>query len=118
MKKIITAISLCLVSVMLLSLLASCGVEKKLAGTWVELDEDGNETDTILVLASDGTGSVTEDGMSGSVTWTIDGDKIFITVSMCGMSDSSECTFKVSGDTLTLTDAEGDSEIYRKKSSK
>ena len=115
MKKIITTVSLCLVFVMLLSLLASCGSKKTLVGTWAELDSDGKETGVILVLANDGTGSISQDGMSGSISWSINGNKIFLTVSMCGVTETSECTYELSGNTLTLTSAEGEKEVYRKK---
>ena len=109
MKKTIRIISVCLAIVMLTSLLSACSADKKFVGTWNEVD--GGET---MVLASDGTGSITEDGMSGSVNWHLDGDKVFLTISLCGMAETTEFTYKFSGDTLTLTDEYGDSSVYRK----
>ena len=116
MRKLITTISLCLVSVVLLSLLASCG-GNPLVGTWVEINPQGNETGSELVLANDGTGSVTDEGLSGSVKWSVNGNRIFLTVSMCGVSDTTECTYTLDGDKLTLVDTEGETMIYRRKSS-
>ena len=109
MKKTIRIISVCLVIVMLTSILSACGVDKKFVGTWQEVDGD-----TTLVLANDGTGSITESGVSGSVNWNLDDDKVFITISICGMTETEEFSYKFSGDTMALTDAEGETTVYRK----
>ena len=116
MRKLIATISLCLVSVVLLSLLASCG-GSPLVGTWVEINSQGNETGTEIVLANDGTGSVTEDGLSGSLQWSVKGNQLFLTVSMCGVSDTTEFTYTLDGDKLTMVDTEGETTVYRRKSS-
>ena len=118
MKKFIRILSLCLIAVMLLSVLASCGdskEKKKFVGTWLEINSKGEEKGEKLVLAKDGTGSVSEDGMSGSVKWKLDGEKVFITVSICGETQTQECTYEFSGDKMILTDDDGDETIYRKK---
>ena len=110
MKKYITIISVCLVIVMFASLLSACGNGKKFVGTWKEVDSDST-----LVLANDGTGSLTtEDGISGSVNWSLEDDKIFMNISICGMSMTKEFTYEFSGDTMTLTDAEGEITVYEK----
>ena len=116
MKKMITMISVCLVAALLLSLLSSCGVKKKFVGSWELLNSDGEPEGTVLVLADDGTGSITQEGMSGSVTWSIEDDTLFLTISICGMSETQECTYKFSGDQMILTNADGDETVYRKKS--
>ena len=117
MKKLLSVISLCLVLVMLTSALASCSNRSKLVGTWQEVNEDGEfvSNGEVLVFANDGTGSVTSDGMSGSLTWSVDGDTLFVTTSLCGVSKSSELKYKLSGKTLTLTDLDGEVTTYRKR---
>ena len=109
MKRTIRIFSICLIIVMLTSMLSACDASKKFVGTWEEV-----ESGATLVLANDGTGSVSEDGMSGSVTWSVEKDKIFLTVSVCGMTETTECTYEFSGDTMTLTDAEGEVTVYKK----
>lgn len=109
MKKTISIISLCLVIVMLASMLSACSGDKKFVGTWQEVNGD-----TTLVLANDGTGSISESGLSGSVNWSVDNNKVFITVALCGMTETEEYSYKFSGDTMTLTDAEGESTVFSK----
>ena len=118
MKKFLSIISLVLVFVMLTSVLSSCNNNrKKFVGTWQEIDEDGEfvSDGEVLVFANDGTGSVTSDGISGSMSWSVDGDKLFMTLSMCGISQSQEFHYKFSGKTMILTDLDGETSIYRKK---
>ena len=118
MKKKLSVISLCVVVVMLVSLLSACGnSNKKFIGTWEEINSDGEllSDGTTLVLANDGTGSITSDGISGSVTWSVEKDKVFISISLCGMTEATECTYEFSGNTMTLVDEDGGETIYRKK---
>lgn len=118
MKKTLAIVSMCLVLVMIVPLLSSCSNRKKFVGTWDELDSDGDiayDGET-LVFANDGTGSYEAPGGNyGSLTWSVEKNKVFITVSMCGMSNSQEFTYKFSGDTLILTDTEGEVTVYRKR---
>ena len=116
MKKLIIAVALCLIAVMALTAFAGCkkSDEKKFIGTWYELDEDGNKTGTTLVLAKKGEGSITEEGMSGSVKWSVEKNKLFLTMSVCGMTQSEEFTYKFSGKKLILTDSDGDTTTYTK----
>ena len=119
MKRLISILSLCLVAVVLVSSLLSCdGVEKKFVGTWESVESDAESESETLVLANDGTGSIESDGMSGSVSWSVDGDKAFFTVSMCGMTETQEYTYEFDGDKMILTDEDGEQTIYRKHSSK
>lgn len=117
MKKFIGIVSLCLVAVMLVSVLASCGVEKKFTGTWEKLDSDGEPTGEVLTLANDGTGSISEDGISGSVNWSVEKDTLFLSISMCGVSSTTEFSYKFSGNTMTLSNEEEGESVYRKKNS-
>lgn len=115
MKKYLKLFSLLLVSVLLVSALSSCGYKSKFCGTWVELDSDGNEeTGDNLVLAKDGTGSIVDDGISGSVQWSVDNDKLFMTCSICGMTQTLEFTYEFDGDKMILTEKDGDVTVYRK----
>ena len=117
MKKLLSVISLCLVLVMLTSALASCSNRSKLVGTWQEVNEDGEfvSNGEVLVCANDGTGSVSNDELSGSLTWSVDGDTLFMTLSMCGTTTSEECKYKISGNILTLTASDGEVTTYRKR---
>ena len=116
MKKFISILSLCLVAAMLIPMLVSCDAKDKFVGTWEELDDDGTVTGTTMTLANDGTGSISSDGMSGSISWSVEKDKLFLTVSICGMSETSELTYKFSGKTMILTDTDGETTTYRKVS--
>ena len=109
MKKTTRILSLCLALILMASLLAACSSNSEFVGTW---KEEGS--DTKLVLASDGSGSVSEQGVSGSVKWNVEGDKVFITVSICGMSETDEYTYEFSGDTMTLTENNGNTTVYTK----
>lgn len=109
MKKAISIISLCLVIVMITFSLSACGVDKKFVGTW---KEEGSSS--VMVLASDGTGSINEDGISGSVNWSVENNKLFLTVSLCGLSETMECTYEFSGDTMTLNELDGTTYVYHK----
>lgn len=109
MKRISRIISVCLVIVILTCLMSACGSSKKFVGTW---ERDGSEE--IMVLANDGTGSTSEAGLSGSIVWSVEKDKVFITISACGMTETNEYAYEFSGDTMTLTNADGDELVYRK----
>lgn len=118
MKKFNRIIALCLIAVVSMTMLTACGGnKKKFVGTWEELDADGEVSyyGTTLVLANDGTGSAQQDGMTASVTWSVEKDKVFITLSMCGVTETEEYTYKFSGDTLIMTDHDGEETVYRKK---
>ena len=120
MKKFIRIIALCLVAVMLMSSFASCGNKRKFVGTWQELDEDGevsSDSETI-VLANDGTGSASADGLTASVKWSVEKDKLFVTISVCGVTETEEYTYKFSGNKMILTDQDGEQTVYVKKGSK
>ena len=112
MRRSISIVFICLVVVMLICLLSACDANKKFVGTWKQ-----DETGETLVLANDGTGSISVSGeydISGSVTWSVENDKIFLSVSLCGMSETQEYTYKFSGDTMILTNTEGEETVYRK----
>lgn len=109
MKTLKRTLSLLLIFVLLAAALSACSSSKKLVGTW-----NSESTGTTLVLANDGTGSITEDGMSGSVRWSVEKDSLFLTISICGMTETSEFTYKLSGSTLTLIDSDGEAEIFQK----
>ncbi|MBO4277908.1 MAG: hypothetical protein J5925_05890 [Clostridia bacterium] len=115
MKKTLSVIALMLVALMLVPALVSCGSNGDFVGTWEEVDENGESKGETLTLANDGTGSVSSSGVSGSVKWDVSGDKITLTVSLCGMTETNEYTYEFSGDNLILTDAEGGKTIYKKK---
>lgn len=115
MKKTMRIVALCLAVVMMLALFAGCsGEEKKFIGTWYELDEEGNKIESKLVFAKGGEGTVSEEGISGSLKWSVSGDKLTLTVSLCGMEETKECTYEFSGDKLIITDADNKKTTYSK----
>ena len=108
MKNTMRIIALCLLAVMMLALFVGCSSEEKqFIGTWYLLDEEGNKTSSTLVLAKDGEGTISEEGISGSVKWSLNNGKLSLTVSICGMSETEEYSYEFSGDKLILTDSEG-----------
>ena len=104
-----------LLVVILVSLLSAGITNQKFVGTWDEIDSDGNLEGETIVFANDGTGSVKSSGISGSLSWNVRGNKVFITVSLCGITETEEMSYKFSGDTLTLVDEDGEESIYRKR---
>ena len=115
MKKTMRIVALCLLAVMVLGLFAGCSsAEKQFIGTWYELDEEGNKTESKIVFAKGGEGTVGSDGISGSLKWSVSGDKLTLTVSICGMEETTECTYEFSSDKLIMTDADGKKTTYSK----
>lgn len=142
MKTLIKSISLCLASLLLLASLCSCGelfssfqdsledngVELdfsrrhsswkaegdalRFVGTWYGYNDDGSLSET-LVLEKDGTGTVTEDGLTGDVLWKVDGDLFYLKATVVVLSTSYELSYAVTDTELTLTDREtGEVTVY------
>jgi len=116
MKKAVLFIAAFMAMVMLVGTFTGCNVkEKQFIGTWHEINENGEETGEVLVLAKGGEGSISDSGTTGSVKWSVEEDKIFITMSMCGMTETKECTYEISGNKMTLTENDGSVSVYIKK---
>ena len=117
MRKNIGWIALVLVSVMVLSMFLGCGGSRsRFIGTWLEVDESGEETGEKLVLAKNGEGSISESGITGSVKWSVEKDSFFLTISICGMTETQECKYEFSGNKLILTKVEdGTTSTYIKQ---
>lgn len=105
MKKF-KVLALVLAAVMLVGMFAACngGHNRKIVGKWVEVDDDG-EGDT-YTFARNGKGSVSGDGMSGDMTWSTEKDVLTMTLSICGMTETQEVRFKISGKIMTWYDIE------------
>ncbi|MBQ0110198.1 MAG: hypothetical protein KBS44_07995 [Clostridiales bacterium] len=114
MKKFIKLFSLCLAVLFIVSVFSSCGSKNKLIGTWVLLDEDKNSADEKLILADDGTGTIKSGMLSSSLTWSAENGQLFITSSVCGMTNMTGYSYKIFGDVLILTDENGEEQMYRK----
>ncbi len=117
-KIIIIAVILGIVAVIGAAISSAFGTTQQFVGTWYEIDEYGEEVynGETVYFASDGTGSVDiGSGPSGSLKWSVEDGKLIVTVSMCGMTQTSEASYEFSGDTLILTDEEGEQTFYRKK---
>lgn len=102
MKKIKRVSVLVLVLVFALSF-AACGGSKSVAGTWVI---EGTDSDiSSLELKSDGTGKISLGGsISLDLTYTTEKDKLTLTMSYLGQTESEEYTYSVKDKKLTLTD--------------
>ena len=115
MIKSMRIVALCLAVVMMLALFAGCSSEeKKLIGTWYELDSEGNKTNTKIVFAKNGEGTFSGDGLTGTIKWSVDNGKISLTVSVCGSAQQTEGTYKFDGDNLILVDEKGNETAYSK----
>ncbi len=116
MKKSFRIAALCLTAIMVIGLFAGCGKKNKLVGTWEAVDAGGKPTGDILTLARNGQGSIkdADSGMSGDVKWSVKGNTITMTVSICGMSETTEGTYTVSGKKLTIITDEGASYYIKK----
>ena len=113
MKKMRILAVLLVSALFLAGLLSACSNEKKLVGTWVAEDDDSSS----ITFASDGSGTVRESGLNGDITWSAEGNKLTITISMCGSSETSEYRYSVNGKTLTLTgiDDPDDVTVFKKQ---
>ena len=115
MKKSVKILALCLVALTVMTVLSGCGERDKFVGTWV--DENGNT----LVLANNGEGSMRSEGGSSSfdvpvsVKWSVDKEKLFLTASACGMSESVEYSYSFSGNQMILTELDGTVTTFVKK---
>ena len=118
MKKSVKVIVLSLIAIMMVVGLSSCGERNKFVGTWAKLDSDGNRTDEMLVLAKNGEGSLS--GSSDIVTsvgvkWSVEKDRLFLTASACGLTESYEYTYSFEGNKMILKTLDGDVESYIKR---
>ena len=111
MGKRLYVIWICLVVAIAFTAFAGCsngGHNGKFVGTWYEVDSEGHKKNSKLVLTKNGEGSFTQDGLSGNVNWHIEKNKLFLSVSMCGMTETDECSYEFSGNKLILTESDGD----------
>lgn len=99
-----------LVAVLVFTLsLVGCG--NSIVGTW-KGSQDGVEM--TFTFEKDGTGKTGVAGMTLDTTWKTDGNKLSITMSFLGQSDTQEFEYSVSGDTLKLT-ADGSTVEFKKQ---
>lgn len=91
--------------------------EEELIGTW-ELDmgdEDyGIDLGGDMEFKSNGKVSLSVLGMNIDGTYTVSGNNLSITYSVLGTESTTEYTFSISGDTLTLN-SDGVTETYKRK---
>lgn len=81
-------------------LLVACG-KTSMTGTW---NTDGDQDQESFTFNDDGTGTMNlGDDISVNITYKTDGDKLTITTSFLGTSESEDYTYKIKGKTLTLT---------------
>ncbi len=117
MKRNVRIIALCLVMLMIMTVLTACGDREKFVGTWIQ--QEGENIDAILVLSKNGEGSMTTSGGSinvpSGVKWSIDKNKLYISYSACGMSETREYSYKFSGNKMILTESDGTVTIYVKQ---
>ena len=116
MKKLAVIFVFLLILVTLAGTLSACSGKKQLVGAWELVDEEGDE-EAELVLADNGTGTMKEDGMSANVTWSVSGNKLTLTISVCGESETTVYKYSVHGKTLKLisVDDPDDVVVWKKK---
>jgi len=114
MKKSIRIIALVLAALMLSGLFGACKHSSALAGTWYEIDGNDEKTGSKMVLARNGEGYL--DSESSNFTWETSGNKLKITISVCGETQTYEYKYKLSffGNKLTMTDPDGNVKYYTK----
>lgn len=110
---IISAIAVLVVAIVAIVLVLVLGVDKEtkpLIGTWVT--EDGVE----MTLKKNNEGTMGEDGFNLPITWKKSGDKLELTVSFMGMSETESMTIvEVTKKKLVLEDEYGDQQVFTKK---
>ena len=131
LKKLITLLSVCVLAVIAAVGCKNSDTEEattkeaaSIVGTWkVNLDEmEGAEDaedmedagisfnlDILYTFEDDGTGSVTALGMTVDFEYAIEGNKLSLTMTVDGETETESGTFKLEGDKLTLY-TEGDEE--------
>ena len=114
MSRVKKLLTIGLVVVLMFSMTA-CG--NKLVGTWAMSIEllDGEES--VLTFNSDGTCSTSLSGIVVDGTYTTDGNKLVLTLTVLGTtSEPQNYEYAIDGDTLTLTDTTyGTVTVYTKK---
>ena len=97
-SKTLLALVLCLCALVLVS----CG-SNKLVGTWTGSESAmGVSVETQFTFNEDGTGKLGTMGVNVDFTYTASDGKLFITTEVFGVSDTTEYTYEIKGDTLTL----------------
>lgn len=91
-------VALALVCLMMVTMLAGC--KAKLVGEWE------NEEGVVMTLNKDGTGSISEGGMSIEFEWEVEKDEITIKMEVLGQESEESMEYEVKGKTLTLDDEE------------
>ena len=79
------------------------GGDNSFIGTWDEVGSDGEPTGEQVTFSRNGNGKVTYSGISGSLGWTEENGHFFISVSICGMNETLEFEYEISGNTMYLT---------------
>lgn len=110
MKKLTVSI---LAMIMALTLLCSCG--KSVVGKW-EASQDG--VTATYEFKKDGSCSLSAMGMTFSGTYKADGNKLDITVSVMGESDTQTLYYEINGNTLKMADEEDMSDAIEFKKAK
>lgn len=110
---IIAAISVLVIAIVTIVLVLVLGGDKDskgLIGTWES--EDG----IVMTFEKDNKGSMSMYGMELPITWEKDGDKIEMTMSFMGESETEEMTIvKLTSKTLILADESGEEQEFTKK---
>ena len=107
---IIAAVSVLLIAIVTIVLVLVLGGGDDLVGTWKS--EDGIE----LTLKKDNTGTMGMSGINMPIKWERDGDKLEMTISFMGESETEEMTIvKLSKKTLILSDESGEEQTFTKE---
>ena len=90
--------ALTLVCLMMVTMLAGC--KAQLIGKWE------NEEGVVMTLEKDGTGSISEGGMSIEFEWEVEKDEFTIKMEVLGQESEETMEYEVKGKTLILDDEE------------
>lgn len=86
------------------------GMDAELLGSWsYDLEAEGSFQSYVWVFNPDGTGTVTADGITVKITYSLDGDGITLLMG----EDSITGKYAVSGDTLTI-ESDGTTQVYKR----
>ena len=80
-----------------------------LVGTWTGIEKGISVSYT---FNADGSGSMTAMGIPMQLSYTVNGNTLSMTVSAFGDTDTAVATFVVEGNTLTMTNEDGESNSY------
>lgn len=114
MKTAKRLVSLVAALVMVMSLVA-CGSNSEFVGTWeCTTEANGQSITTRYEFKSNGDCVMSVAGLTIECEYETDGDKLIFSIEVLGVETTEEWTYKIDGNTMTLT-KDGQSTVLKKK---